>query len=226
MRMCKWFFKDATKIQNGRQKLTPNFFCGHKNSKKKIGNYLNFTITFPTSDFLKVLLKFKMVVMDKLHIFLWVQNWNLKWPPQIDFLYICERKKSNLIYVRGWYRTSGLLLYVYLLEWSLHFKNVFFWTPSDGLSCSSSNIANLHIQHGCHGLICIFIIQGRFKHSPVSNIYPIFAIFFWTPSDGLSWLSLKTSYFAYSTWPPCAYLHIQDHCKRPSRQYSSKKYSS
>ena len=24
--------------------------------------------------------------------------WNLKWPPQIDFLNICDRKKSNLIY--------------------------------------------------------------------------------------------------------------------------------
>ena len=36
--------------------------------------------------------------------------WNLKWPPQIDFLNICDRKKSNLIYGGGWYRTSVLLL--------------------------------------------------------------------------------------------------------------------
>ena len=27
--------------------------------------------------------------------------WNLKWPPQIDFLDICDRKKSNLIYGGG-----------------------------------------------------------------------------------------------------------------------------
>ena len=36
--------------------------------------------------------------------------WNLKWPPQVDFLNICDRKNSNLIYGGGWYRTSGLLL--------------------------------------------------------------------------------------------------------------------
>ena len=29
--------------------------------------------------------------------------WNLKWPPQIDFLNICDRKKSNPIYGGGWY---------------------------------------------------------------------------------------------------------------------------
>ena len=34
--------------------------------------------------------------------------WNLKWPPQINFLNICDRKKSNLIYGGGWYRTSVL----------------------------------------------------------------------------------------------------------------------
>ena len=36
--------------------------------------------------------------------------WNLKWPPQINFLNICDRKKSNLIYGGGWYRTLVLLL--------------------------------------------------------------------------------------------------------------------
>ena len=46
---------------------------------QKVGNYSNFTITFPTiwrcaSDFFKVLLKFKMAAMDKLHIFLWAQK--------------------------------------------------------------------------------------------------------------------------------------------------------
>ena len=60
-----------------------------------------------------------MAAMDK-HIFLWAQklkNWihiiqshyppsgnvqvillKFKWPPQIDFVNICDRKKSNLIY--------------------------------------------------------------------------------------------------------------------------------
>ena len=42
--------------------------------------------------------------------------WNLKWPPQIDFLNICDRKKSNPIYGGGWYRTSVLLLKYVLLH--------------------------------------------------------------------------------------------------------------
>ena len=36
--------------------------------------------------------------------------WNLKRSPQIDFLNICDRKKSNLIYGGGWYKTSVLLV--------------------------------------------------------------------------------------------------------------------
>ena len=78
MGMCKWLFRDATKIQNGHQMSTPNFFVGaklkvrnysifcyyishdmemcrwlsHKNSKNfKGGNYSNSTITFPTMVF-------------------------------------------------------------------------------------------------------------------------------------------------------------------------------
>ena len=74
-----------------------------------------------------------MAAMDKLHIFLGTKTeklksviiyivhinhhlemcmwfyWNLKWPPQIDFLNNCDHKKSSLIYGGGWYRTSGLL---------------------------------------------------------------------------------------------------------------------
>ena len=66
-----------------------------------------------------------MAAMDKLYIFLWAQKTEklklvlipivqshyppsgnvhvilLKWPPQIDFLNICDRKKSNLIYGGG-----------------------------------------------------------------------------------------------------------------------------
>ena len=79
MEMCKRFFKDATKIQNGRQRSTPNFFVGTKTPKLKVGNYLNFTITFPImwrcgSDFFEILPKFKMAAMDKFHIFLWAQK--------------------------------------------------------------------------------------------------------------------------------------------------------
>ena len=35
--------------------------------------------------------------------------WYLKWPPQVDFLNICDRKNPNLVYGGGWYRTSSLL---------------------------------------------------------------------------------------------------------------------
>ena len=68
MGMCKWFFQDAIKIQNGHQSV------GAKIQKLKVGNYSNFTITFPTTwkcagDFFKVLLKFEMAAMDKLHNF-------------------------------------------------------------------------------------------------------------------------------------------------------------
>ena len=52
---------------------------GKKTTKPKVGNYSNFTITFPTIwrcaiDFPKVLLEFKMAVLDKLHISLWAQK--------------------------------------------------------------------------------------------------------------------------------------------------------
>ena len=55
------------------------FIVSAKTRKLKVGNNLNFTITFPTiwrcaSDFFKDLLKFKMAAMDKLHIFLWAQK--------------------------------------------------------------------------------------------------------------------------------------------------------
>ena len=40
-------FKDATKIQNGRQR-SQNFFVGAKTLKLKVRNYSNPTITFLT----------------------------------------------------------------------------------------------------------------------------------------------------------------------------------
>ena len=52
--------------------------------------------------------------------------WNLKWPPQINFLNICDRKKSNLIYGGGWYRTSVLLL-IFILQIFCFCRNM--WRP-------------------------------------------------------------------------------------------------
>ena len=68
MEMCKWFFRDATEILNGRKRSTLKFFVG---VKFKVGNYSNFTITFRmiwrcAGDFSKVLLKFKMAATDQL----------------------------------------------------------------------------------------------------------------------------------------------------------------
>ena len=56
-----------------------NFFVGARTPKFKVGNYSNFSITFLTmwryaSYFFRVLQKFKMAAMDKLHIFLWAQK--------------------------------------------------------------------------------------------------------------------------------------------------------
>ena len=112
-------------------KMLPKFkMTARVNSKivcgLKVRNYSNFTITSPTiwkcaGDFFKVLLKFKMAAMDELHIFensekyftfynpitrhletfRWFY-WNLIWPPQVDFLNICDRRNSNLIYCGEW----------------------------------------------------------------------------------------------------------------------------
>ena len=72
--------------------------------------------------------------------------------------------------------------------------------------------ANLHIQHGLHGLICISKMDVNISRRQYS--YDLHNIFFSTFSDRLSWSSLKISWFAYSTWPPWAILYIQDRCKR------------
>ena len=79
MGMCKLIFKDATKIQNGRQRSTSKKIVGAKTLKLKVRNYSNFAITFPTilrcaGDFFKVLLKFKMAATNQLHNFLWAQK--------------------------------------------------------------------------------------------------------------------------------------------------------
>ena len=48
MWICRWLFKDATKILNGRQKSTLNFFVGVKTLKLNFRDYINFGITFLT----------------------------------------------------------------------------------------------------------------------------------------------------------------------------------
>ena len=141
MEMCRWFFKGFAKIQNGRHRSTTIFLWAQKLKNLNYSNFaITFpTIWGCAGDFSKVLLKFKMAAMDELHFFLWAQKfknwnqkkitfynhithhlemfrwfyWNLKWPPQVDFLNICDRKNSNLIYGGEWYRTSCGPLVIY-----------------------------------------------------------------------------------------------------------------
>ena len=169
MGMCNWFFKDATKIQNGRQRSTPNFFVGSKTLKLKVRNYSNFTITFPTiwrcaSDFLKVLLKFKMADMDKLHIFCGRKNWKIEisnnshctitlptiWKCACDFteiwnghhkstfLNICDRKKSDLIYGGGW---SSCFLFLWHTVFYCYYW--LFYLSLDGYSENNCNLTTI-----------------------------------------------------------------------------------
>ena len=74
-------------------------FCGGKNWKIKISNNSHCTITLPT-------------IWKCACDFTEIYNGHHK----IDFLNICDLKKSNLIYGGGWYRTSVLLLSVVLLK--------------------------------------------------------------------------------------------------------------
>ena len=41
MWMCRWFFKDASKIQNDRQKSTPKFFVGAETLHQKSFKFHN-----------------------------------------------------------------------------------------------------------------------------------------------------------------------------------------
>ena len=82
MWMCKCFLKDATKIQNGRQKSTPKFCVGSKTLNLNVWNYSNFTITFPTyGDVQVIFLRF---------------CWNSKWPPRINFNIFEVEELKNL----------------------------------------------------------------------------------------------------------------------------------
>ena len=84
-----------------------HFFLRSQKRKNLVVNYSNFTITFPTiwrcaCDFFTVLWKLKMAAMHELHNFLWTKlkseimcrlfYCNLKWPPQVDFLNLCDHK--------------------------------------------------------------------------------------------------------------------------------------
>ena len=77
MGMCKWFFKDATKFQNGRQRSTPTFFVGVKTKIIRIllshsPRYGDVQVTF--SRF----------------------YWNSKLPPWINSIFSCGRKNWKI----------------------------------------------------------------------------------------------------------------------------------
>ena len=55
------------------------------------------------------------------------------------------------------------------------------------------NSANLHIQDGSHGLIWIFKIDVKLNALQSRIFIRSLRFFFWTPSDGLSYLSSKIS---------------------------------
>ena len=79
--MCKWFFRDAAKIQNGRQRSTPNFFVRAKTWSQKL---FKFFYHIPhdvemCKCFFKVLLKIKMAAMDKLYFFVSAKAEKFKW---------------------------------------------------------------------------------------------------------------------------------------------------
>ena len=114
MGMCKWFFKDATKIKNGCQSSTLIFFVGAKTQKLKVGNYSNFKIAFPiiwrcAGDFVKVSMQFEMAAMDELHNFCGSKNSKNK-----------VRNNSHITITTIW--KCG----VYFVEiWNGHHKSIF-----------------------------------------------------------------------------------------------------
>ena len=86
MGMCKWFFRDATKIQNGRQRATLNFFVGAKTLKLKVGKIIQILLSHSPwyGDV--------QVSFSKFY-------WNSKWPPQINlnFLGGVKTQKNCLV---------------------------------------------------------------------------------------------------------------------------------
>ena len=57
---------------------------------------------------------------------------------------------------------------------------IFFEHPLMDYPAQGKKSANLRIQDGSHGLICIFKIAVHRERSPVANIHPISTIFFLT----------------------------------------------
>ena len=100
MGMCKWFFKDATKFQNGRQRSISNFFVGTKTLKLKSG-------------IIQILLSHSPRYGDVQVTFLRFY-WYSKWPPQIN-LNFCGGAKThffsnfNIIFLAAWGCASDFL---------------------------------------------------------------------------------------------------------------------
>ena len=98
-------------------------------------------------------------------------------------------------------------------QYSSDLHKLFFWIPSDGLSCSSSKIsrfayrrwppwADLHI-------------RDQHERSPVVNIYLIFAIFLLNTLWLIILLKFENQLICiYPRWPQWANLHIQDRHER------------
>ena len=71
MKMCKRFFKDATKIQNGRQRSTPYFVVSAKTEKlKSVIIHIVQSHYPPSGNVHVILLKFKIATINRLFEYL------------------------------------------------------------------------------------------------------------------------------------------------------------
>ena len=82
MGMCKWFFEDATKIQNGRQKSNPKNFVGAK-TLKLMSEIILISLSHspPYGDV--------QVTFSRFY-------WNSKWPPRISFNFLVGAKTQKI----------------------------------------------------------------------------------------------------------------------------------
>ena len=125
--MCKWFFRDATKIQNGRQRSALKNFVGAKTLKLRVRNYSNFTITFPmiwrcTGDFFKVLLEFKMAATDQLEFF-FLEGGGVKTQKicLVNFF-----SNFNITFLATWGCASDFLKFYWNSKWPPWINFIFF----------------------------------------------------------------------------------------------------
>ena len=95
MGMCKWFFKDATKFQNGCQRSTLKFFVSAKTTKLK-------------KKIIQILLSDFPQYGDVQVIFLGFY-WNSKWPPWINFIFSCGLTTLNKPKSRQVYTNDGII---------------------------------------------------------------------------------------------------------------------